>query len=562
MKKSKILAVLSTLVITGALMFAGNSLIKADNAKELTIENGVYIGGIDVSGMNTQQATEAVNSYVEGLKTQPVTLIGPKSNMQLTLGQMGLVANTSEAVEEAVGIGKSGNLIDRYKTLKDLEKESHVIDMGLSIDKQATAQSIYANVENMNIKASDNGLKRENGQFVFVPGQAGNEVDIVAAVNALNEYIGTEWETAAVADAEFTLESIVSEPRGTQEELAKVTDLLGSFSTGYSSSGWGRAKNVENGASKINGTLLFPGEELSVYSLVNPFTQANGYELAGSYLNGETVESFGGGICQVSTTLYNAALRAELDITARSNHSMIVTYVDLAADAAIAGTYKDLKFKNNYDYPVYIEGTWAGRRLTFNIYGHETRPANRTVTYVSEKLSENDPPTEYQLSKANKVGYYEVARSKHVGYTAKLWKVIKIDGVETDRIEVNKSSYSASAKKVIIGTGGATEEQLAIIQAALATKDDDHIKAVIKSINDLPEEEEGEGDEEDKDGEDKDDEDKKPSDEDKKPNDEDKKPNDEDKKPSDEDKKPNDEDKKPSEEEEEPDSDEDEEADE
>ena len=127
--------------------------------------------------------------------------------------------------------------------------------------------------------------------------------------------------------------------------MSVVKDLLGSFSTNYRSSGWGRAKNVENGASKINGTILYPGDELSVYELVNPFTQENGYELAGSYLNGETVESFGGGICQVSTTLYNAALKAELEITQRYNHSMIVTYVDLSADAAIAGTYKDYVLK-------------------------------------------------------------------------------------------------------------------------------------------------------------------------------------------------------------------------
>lgn len=105
------------------------------------------------------------------------------------------------------------------------------------------------------------------------------------------------------------------------------------------------AKNVRNGASKINGSIIYPGEEFSVHDAVVPFNAENGYELAGSYENGTTVETYGGGICQVSTTLYNAVIRAELEITERSAHSMIVSYVEPSMDAAISGEYKDLKFR-------------------------------------------------------------------------------------------------------------------------------------------------------------------------------------------------------------------------
>lgn len=119
------------------------------------------------------------------------------------------------------------------------------------------------------------------------------------------------------------------------------------------------AANVENGASLINGTLLYPGDSFSVYSKVAPFTADNGYHLAGSYSNGQTVQTYGGGICQVSTTLYNAVLRAELNVTERSNHSMTVHYVPLSADAAISGTDKDLKFTNNLDPSgIYSGSSW------------------------------------------------------------------------------------------------------------------------------------------------------------------------------------------------------------
>ena len=360
MKKIRVLAIACMLVVAGAFLLTNENLFKADVTEDTVIENGVYIGGIDVSGMNTEEATEAVNQYVEEIKTKSISLVGPKGSISVSLEKMGLSAKTGEAVSEAVAVGKSGNLIKRFKELKDLEAQHHVVDMGLAIDKQETAEILHNRSSRIDIKAIDNGLKIEDGEFVYVPGQDGNEVDIPTAVNELNNYIGTEWELAAVEDAKFTLTSVISHPRGSEEELSVVRDLMGTFTTNYKSSGAGRAKNVENGASKIHGTILYPGDELSVYELVNPFTQENGYELAGSYLNGETVESFGGGICQVSTTLYNAALNAELEITQRFNHSMIVTYVDPAADAAIAGTYKDLRFKNQYDFPVYIEAAWRG----------------------------------------------------------------------------------------------------------------------------------------------------------------------------------------------------------
>lgn len=482
MKKMKLFVAVAVMLLAGTFLLTNENIVKADAQKTVVIKEGVYIGGIDVGGMTAEEATSAVDAYVTGIQDQWITLVGPKNTLRYQLSDLGISAKTSVAVQEAVSVGNSGNLIKRFKAMQDLEKENYVVDMGLSIDKQLTANKIYGKRSKIDIKAIDNGLKKENGKFVYVPGQDGNEVDIVTAVNELNEYIGTEWEVAAIENAEFTLTSVISHPRGTEEQLSVVKDLLGSFTTNYKSSGWGRAKNVENGAEKINGAILYPGDEFSVYEMVNPFTKENGYELAGSYLNGETVESFGGGICQVSTTLYNAVLEAELEITQRYNHSMIVTYVDPAADAAIAGTYKDLRFKNNYDFPILIEGICKNRNITFNVYGVETRDANRKVEYVSEVITVNDPPTEYTLSSSHALGSYIQTRSKHTGYVAKLWKVVTVDGVETDKIQVNKSTYKASCRKVTIGTKGATPEQLAAINAALATKDDNHIKAVVTGL--------------------------------------------------------------------------------
>lgn len=485
MKKIKLLVIAAIVLAAGVFFLTNENLVKADVTEETVIKDGVYIGGIDVSGMTAEEATKAVDAYVGGLQDQWITLVGPKDSLRYQLKDLGLSAQTKAAVQEAVGIGNAGSLIKRYKALQDLEKENYVVDMGLAIDKQLTANNIYNKRSKIDIKSIDNGLKKEGNKFVYVEGQAGNEVDIVAAVNELNEYIATEWVEAPVENAEFTLTSIVSQPRGTEEELAVVKDLIGSFSTWYKNTSWERNKNVENGAAKINGTILYPGDEFSVYEQVSPFTKENGYEYGFAYSNGETIKSIGGGICQVSTTMYQAALHAELEIKQRANHSMTVSYVDLGGDAAIAGTYKDLKFINNYDFPIYIEGTCNGEWITFNIYGVETRDKNRKVKFEPETISENDPITEFSFSEELPIGKTEELRIEHKGYVIKYWKIVTVNGVQTEKTLVNKSTYRASCRQLKIGIKGATAEQLAEIQdaikVAIETKEDTELDALIAS---------------------------------------------------------------------------------
>lgn len=482
MKKMKLLAIAVVTFVAGVLFLTNDNLVKADVPKDVVIQDGVYIGGIDVSGMTADEATAAVDTYVAKLQEQWITLVGPKNTLRYQLKDLGLSVKTSEAVEEAVALGNTGNMIKRFKELQDLEKEDYVVDMGLAIDKQLTANKIYGKRSKVDIKAIDNRVKRENGKFVYVPGQEGDEVDIVTSVNELNEYIGSEWELGVIEKARFQMTSVVSQPRGTQEELSVIKDLLGNYVTDYGFSAYGRGKNVENGASKMNGVVLYPGDVFSVYENVTPFSKENGYELAGSFSDGDMVQTYGGGICQVVSALYQAVLEAELEVVERFNHSMIVGYTPLAGDAAISGTYKDFKFKNNYDFPVLLEVYCRNKNIYVNLYGVETRPSNRKVIYESEVLSETDPVTEFTLSSSHALGSFFETRGKTMGYVAKFWKVVKVDGVQTERTLVNKSTYRASCRKVTIGTAGATAEQIAAIKAAIATKDDAHVQAVVASL--------------------------------------------------------------------------------
>ncbi len=456
--------------------------VKAETDETSTIPQRVYFGEVPVGGMTQEEAKAAVEEYINGKLTQNVTLQAGKNTVQVPVSQFGISWGNPEIAEEAAGLGKSGNLIVRYKAMKDLENEDKVYELSYDVDEGKIGQVLESNAQTLNTEAKDGGLTRENGSFSVIPGSQGVSINIENSKEILEKYFSSEWN-GTVSDP-IELAADVVEPRGSEEELGKVKDLLGGFHTSYSSSGAGRSKNVENGASLINGTVVYPGDVFSVYEAVSPFDAEHGYELAGSYENGTTVETYGGGICQVSTTLYNAVIRAELEITERSNHSMIVSYVDPSADAAIAGTYKDLKFTNNTNAPIYIEGYTEGRELYFNVYGQETRPAGREVSFVSETLSTTEPGTQYQASSGHAIGYISQKQSSHTGYTAQLWKVVTENGVEKSREVFNKSTYKASPRIVVVGTASANPEASAAMNAAVGSQNEGTIRAAAAQWND------------------------------------------------------------------------------
>lgn len=471
----KYIRALLVLVLIFSVGFVGHSLVAVDAEQEKTIPNTVYIGDVDVSGMTVEEAERALDAHVDTLQDTVFTLTTGDTSIQVSAEDLGLEVLNTEVIEEAVNLGRTGNLIARYKDKKDLEKESKIFELEYFVDNTKVETLLGVNAENLNQEAVNSSLERVDGEFSIIEGTNGIAVDVDESVKIIQDYVQKEWEEE---NSVIELATEVTEPKGTPEELGKVQDLLGSFSTDYSSSAAGRAKNVENGCSKINGTVLYPGDQFSVYEAVSPFEAENGYELAGSYENGTTVQTYGGGICQVSTTLYNAVIKAELQIDERYNHSMIVNYVKPSMDAAIAGTSKDLKFTNNTDAPIYIEGYTSGRQIYFNVFGEETRPENREVSYVSETLSETPPGITFQADGTKPIGYLGTVQSSHTGYTAKLWKVVTVNGVEESRTEFNSSRYNPSNRIVAVGVATDNPDAAAHIQSAIATGDEVTVRMV------------------------------------------------------------------------------------
>lgn len=450
--------------------------------EENRILTGVYVEEMSLEGKTKSEAKSLVETYVESLSEKMITLIAVEGNeVQVKVSDLGLYWSNQEIIDEAVNIGQTGNVVQRYKTAKDLQHQNKVYRLEFGIDQELVKTIIREQCAVYNMEAAGATLTRENDRFVIIPGQTGEIVDEAASVKAIQEYLNSSWNRE---DDSIELTVTVKEARGSEEELEKVKDVLGTFTTSFKTSGSSRSANVRNGAELINGTTLYPGDEFSTYEAVSPFSQANGYYMAGSYLNGQVVDSLGGGICQVSTTLYNAVLLSELEVTERHNHSMIVTYVDPSADAAIAeSSGKDFKFVNNTEAPIYIEGiTTDDKQISFTIYGVETRQSNRQVSYESEVISKTYPDSEVIYTDASlPVGSISV-QSAHIGYRANLWKVVTENGVEVSREQINSSSYQVTPRTATVGVATADPNAYNEIMAAIATNNIDHVKNVVAAL--------------------------------------------------------------------------------
>lgn len=453
-------------------------------ARETVIHKGIYVNDIDLADKSPEEAKKEIEEYVNSFGDTQITLhIEQEGEIVTTAADLGLKWGNEEILDEVESLGRDGDILRCYKELKDLEHKNKIYEVSFDFDKNKIRGLIEENAQEYNKEAVNATLTKTEEGFQITEGEMGKVVDTDSSVESVYGYLTEDWDGGA---CDVDLVVMVDEPQGTAESLAMVKDVLGTFTTSYSTSGGSRSANVANGCSLINGTTLYPGEEFSAYEAVAPFSEANGYYMAGSYLNGQVVDSLGGGICQVSTTLYNAVLRAELEVTERYNHSMIVTYVDPSADAAIAeSSGKDFKFINNREYPIYIEGyTTPEKKITFTIYGVEDRDSNREVEYESVVLERITPDTEVIYTDASLPLGYCVVQSAHVGYKAELWKVVKENGVEVSREQVNSSSYMKAPRSATVGV--ATEDPGAYnaIMAAVATNSVDEVKAVAKAYKD------------------------------------------------------------------------------
>lgn len=424
-----------------------------------TIPEGITIGNLEVGGLTKEEADARIRALFEqqNQKTLNFTVedTSGSSKKEVSFSSFGITWANPEILEEIDGFARKGNIVKRYKELKDIENDKLCYDIKISVNRADMVDILKSELKEFEIPAVNAtiSLPKRGSGFVITEGQSGRQILYEDMAASLSDFLENEWIFGE--DVVFEVIAECVEP----SVNADICRLVGSkpmatFSTYYGFSNSERAKNVENAASKIRGMVVYPGEEFSLIKNVTPFTEENGYYKAGSYFHGRLTESFGGGVCQVSSTLYNAVLLAELPVTERNNHGLTVDYVQLSADAAIAeSSNMDFKFKNDTSAPVIIYTYVEDKTLTVELYGYDTRPANRKIEYVHEILEKEEPgETVYEDDPKLPKGTEKVEQYAHTGYKAELYKNVYVNGKLVERVKVNESVYKAAPKYIKVGT--------------------------------------------------------------------------------------------------------------
>lgn len=427
----------------------------AEEPEDAGIAEGIVIGGLDVGGMTVSEATKTVEEYFERYKTGVLYLSFNGTETQKGFDELGITWDNPEVVAEAAALGKSGNVLERYKELTQLSKEKKEYPIEYSLNEALLEAYLEEEAEERKTEAVEATIKKKGNGFEITDSATGLTVDVPATVQKVMEAVQTEW-----AGGRLQLDAVVqvTEPKYKSEELALIQDVLGSFSTPYNPGSVDRSQNLINGTGFIDGQVLLPGESLSLYDYLYPCTVENGYRSAIAYADGGYVDSIGGGICQISTTLYNALLESELEVLTRSPHSMTVTYVEPGFDSAQSAGSKDLCFENSTQYPVYVEAWADGGKLYTALWGKDDRPANREVIYYNNILSRVGPGEPIITEDPNlPAGEQKWDQDAYDAIKVELYKQVKIDGQVVETTLLHTDRYKASPAKIRVGTGAPLE---------------------------------------------------------------------------------------------------------
>jgi len=351
-----------------------------------------------------------------------------------------------------ISIGKNGIAIDKEQLKDDiinyLLSENRESTLTASIEQMENRKidfdALYAEIHSEPVNASS---KTENGTIIFKESSNGITFNLEDA-----KFLYTN-----TLEKKISIPLIITQPEITTDSLSNeiFKDVLSTYTTKYKESEKNRTVNVKLSASKINGTILLPGQEFSYNNIVGERTFENGFKIATIFANNSHQQGLGGGICQTSSTLYNAVLYANLEVTNRANHQLLVSYVPLGQDATIAWPYTDLKFKNNRTTPIKIVVEAKDGKETVSILGIATNE-DYEVTIKSVTLSSKAYATEYIDDPTMNEGEESVVQYGTYGYTIEVYKILSKDGIEISNTLISTDKYNPLKKIVKKGTAPIT----------------------------------------------------------------------------------------------------------
>ena len=508
-KKNKSILAIAISVIVLLVVSSGSVIAQLSYNK---VYDSVYLNNTDISGMTKEELISQIPEIFDKSLSKTITLTsGDTAITTFESLSVSPVLDTEAMAEKAFSFGRTRKFLGRLSEIAELKKNPQNFDFILAFDEVALQKKVDEFSQNLEITAVDNKIEYGDNELIITRGKAGNGILFSEIKAQLEECILSDKSTISaelkfVEPEEITYEYIkrhtvekpvsadykienhrisfiesqpgvvvskddiesaisenssdvikipakITQPETTSESLKStlLANELGRFSSNYASSSNDRAYNIKLACEKINGYVLAPGEEFSYNNVVGPRTTERGFRIANVYVGNTVQPGVGGGICQVSSTMYNAVVFADLEVTERRNHTLPVDYVPMGRDATVSYGTTDFKFKNTTSMPVEIRAIAEGRINTIIIMGTDEHPereikitTSNTGSYPPKVVKKDDPTLPEGEIKVESNGTYG---SSYVAY-----KVVYENGEQISSTVLSRSKYAGKDRVELIGT--------------------------------------------------------------------------------------------------------------
>lgn len=421
-----------------------------DEAVQTGRNSNIFVNNFEIISTKLfKKDIDLESSFNEDIASQTIEDIGAKLP--------GIVVESSYYIEEndlIVGKGTPGIVIDKEKMLdlvkgelNKTEKTQEVLEIPVinkdpePVDVQKIHDEVYTEVKDAYISKDP---------FEVHPEVDGVDFDVEEAKTILAEEGKDEYVIPLkITKAKITLSQIGDEA---------FPDRLSTFTTKYDASNADRTTNLRIACQKINGKVILPGETFSYNKTLGKRTAEAGYRNGKIYENGQVVDGIGGGICQISSTLYNTVLMANLEIVERRNHQFVTSYLPAGRDATVVYGATDFKFKNTRKYPVRLQASISNGIATVSMYGIK-EDEEYTVSFSTKTISTIAPTTKYEEDSSLPSGTEKVKQAGSSGLVTETYITKKLGNKIVSTKLLSRDTYSAMQKIIVRGTGAAKATQ-------------------------------------------------------------------------------------------------------
>ena len=421
----------------------------AEDRKGLVPE-GLSVDGISLAGMTADEARRFFIDRGRSGAARGVSFEFPGESVSVDRGQIGLEwANPHDFDRYYEQL--TGGVADWLALRNELKSAPEDIRISYGVNTETLAAALNEALAAHTHAKQNPSLSRVDGQFIVTEGVPGVSYD---ADSIFLDLVGKLVVWSEDQTVSMEMPQIITPTDFDSSVFSFSPQPLGSYTTSSLGSPE-RAGNIARSAQIMNGHIFMPGEQISALSMYGSVSLENGYQLAGGYESGKVVQVVGGGVCQTTTTLYNAVLRAELGIVFRRHHSMMVSYVPAAMDATVVPAEGgDFIFQNTTSHAIYVESYVWGDTITVNIWGCEERPANRSIGFSTQILAITWPETLFVQVTSDTVCSYGrdwvwnkifPDANPHPFVHAVSYKHVFVDGVEVSVTPLNDDVYNMSS---------------------------------------------------------------------------------------------------------------------